>query len=171
MGKIRYDAYKNLGMKKEQEDLGTSLLIQGEFEYYKDLKELAYNKKEFYEDLKQKLKNGKNWKSKYVFIDIIYVENDFDEIMEYVRNNPTSIEAHAEKIKDQFYDEVIGMYKEHIKYGAEGSSNRKQYKGVCAIIKRYKKIAGKDNVKEIVSELKDKYAKRPAFIDELDKIK
>ena len=51
MGKIRYDAYKNLGMKKEQEDLGTSLLIQGEFEYYKDLKELAYNKKEFYEDL------------------------------------------------------------------------------------------------------------------------
>ena len=42
---------------------------------------------------------------------------------------------------------------------------------MCAIIKRYKKIAGKDNVKEIVSELKDKYAKRPAFIDELDKIK
>lgn len=169
--KIRYEAYKELSMKKEQQELGKELLIQGDFEYYKDIKELADNKKEFYDNLKQELKDSKDWRSKDVFISIIYDENDINEIMEYVRNNPSSIERHAEKLKDQFYDEVMDIYKQYIKFEAGHSTNRSHYKGVCAIIKRYKKIAGKDSAKELIIELKRLYVKRPAFIDELSKIK
>lgn len=169
--KIRYDAYKNLAMKKEQEELGRELLIQGDVEYYKDLKELADNKKEFYDDLKEELKNSKDWRSEQVLIDIIYRENDIDEIMDYVRNNKASIEKHVDAIKDKFYDEAIGIYKDYIKYEAERSNNRSHYKGVCAIIKRYKKIAGKGNAQEIINQLKEKYIRRPAFLDELGKIK
>ena len=91
--------------------------------------------------------------------------------MDYVRNSKASIEKHADAIKDKFYDETIGIYKDYIKYEAERSNNRSHYKGVCTIIKRYKKIAGKDNAQEIISQLRDKYAKRPAFVDELGKIK
>lgn len=169
--KIRYEAYKGLSMKKEQQELGKELLIQGDFEYYKDIKELVDNKKEFYDNLKQELKNNKGWRSEDVFITIIYEENDTNEIMEYVRNNPSTIEKHAEKLKDQFYDEVIDIYKQYIKFEAGRSTNRSHYKGVCGIIKRYKKIAGKDNAREIIIGLKSLYAKRPAFIDELSKIK
>ena len=49
----------------------------------------------------------------------------------------------AEKLKDEFYDEVIDIYKDYIN----------------------------DKAKVIINELKAKYVKRPAFIDELSKIK
>lgn len=169
--KIRYDAYKNLLMKKEQMELGKELLIQGDFEYYEDLKGVSDNKKEFYDTLREELKKSKDWRSRDVLIKVIYVENDLNELMEYVRNNKTSIEEHAEKLKDEFYDEVIEIYEDYIKFEAERSSNRSHYKGVCAIIKRYKKIAGKDKAEEIINELKIKYRKKPAFIDELSRIK
>lgn len=45
---IRYLAYKELSMKDDQRNLAKELLFQGEFEYYKELKELAEDKISFY---------------------------------------------------------------------------------------------------------------------------
>ncbi len=72
---------------------------------------------------------------------------------------------------DKFRDEVIEIYKKHIKSVASSSSNRKAYQGVCGMLKRYKKIAGKKNQEEMINELSVLYKKRPAFLDELSKIK
>jgi hypothetical protein len=46
-----------------------------------------------------------------------------------------------------------------------------QYKRVCKIIKRYKKIAGREKTKEIINVLGAIYRRRPAFLDEMGKIK
>lgn len=46
-------------------------------------------------------------------------------------------------LQDKFKDEVIEIYKKYIKIAANSSFNRRDYKGVCAILNRYKKIAGK----------------------------
>jgi len=91
--------------------------------------------------------------------------------MEFVRENPRSIEEYAEMLQEKFQDEVIAIYKKHIKAVASSSSNRREYQGVCGILKRYKKIAGKKNQEEIINELIALYRKRPAFVDELSKIK
>lgn len=44
---IRYSAYKELSLKDDQRNLAKELLLQGKFEYYKELKELAENKISF----------------------------------------------------------------------------------------------------------------------------
>ncbi|MGV8906207.1 MAG: hypothetical protein ACOH15_06395 [Acetobacterium sp.] len=78
-------------------------------------------------------------------------------------------------ILDRGYDyytdgNVIEIYKEHIKVAASFAKNRRDYQGVCGIIKRYKKMAGKQNQETIINELAAFYKKRPAFVDELSKI-
>lgn len=54
---------------------------------------------------------------------------------------------------------------------ASTSSNRRAYQGVYHKIKRYKKIAGKEKQEELINELMELYRKRPAFIEELERIR
>lgn len=168
---IRYSSYKELSLKDDQRNLAKELLFQGKFEYYKELKELAEDKISFYNNLKQELKAKEYWKSKSMFLQIILEEKDLDEIMGYVRENPTSIDSYAEILMDKFKDEVIEIYKKYIKFEASRAANRSHYNNVCGIIKKYKKIAGKESQTQIINELIALYRKKSAFLDELSKIK
>lgn len=169
--KIRYTAYKQLFMKAEQEKLAKELLFDGNFEYYRELKEIITGDKTlFYKSLIQELKKEKGWRSRDIYLKLIEEENDLDEIMAFVRENPRHIEEYAGKLTDRFTDEVIEIYKKYIKSEASSSSNRKEYQRVCGILKRYKRIAGKTNQDAIKNELMALYRKRPAFVDELYKI-
>jgi len=101
--KIRYTAYKELSLKEEQEKLAKELLFDGNFEYYKELKELVTeDEKVFYNCLKQELKKDKGWYGKSMYLKLIVEENDLDEIMEFVRENPRNIEEYAEMLVDKF---------------------------------------------------------------------
>ncbi|AGF57782.1 putative Zn finger protein [Clostridium saccharoperbutylacetonicum] len=168
---MRYKAYKELDLKDDQRNLAKELLFEGKFEYYKELKELAEDKISFYNNLKQELKVKEDWHSKSMFLQIILEEKDLNEIMDYVRDNPTSIDRYADILIDKFKDEVIEIYKKYIKFEASRASNRSHYKSVCAIIRKYKKIAGKQSQIPIVNELIALYRKKPAFLDELSRIK
>ncbi|MFB6468187.1 hypothetical protein ACE38V_15500 [Cytobacillus sp. Hz8] len=101
---------------------------------------------------------------------MIEQENDLEEMLGFVRDNPSYIESYAEKLVKHYKKEVIEIYKESIKLSARTSSKRKDYQGVCHQIMRYKKTAGKSKQMELINELMSLYKNRPAFIDELSKI-
>jgi hypothetical protein len=170
--KYRYEAYKFLSLKEEQQALAKELLMNGDFEYYQDLKELAAeNQDEFYANLKQELKMAKGWHKRRIFLKLIEEENDLEEMLEYVREHPSDIEDYAEKLSKHFKSEVIEIYKEFINAAARTASNRREYQGICKKIKNYKKLAGESKQEELINCLIGFYGKRPAFIDELSKIK
>ncbi|NFA43603.1 hypothetical protein EXM65_13690 [Clostridium botulinum] len=168
---MRYIAYEELGIKKEQETLAKELLFYGEFKYYKKLKELTEEDEGiFYNNLKQEIKNNRNLNRGNIYLKLILEENDLDELMVFLKSNPSEIEVYADKLIHKFKDDVIEIYKNFIMLSASHSSNRKNYQEVCKIIKRYRKISGKNYKEEIVNDLVKMYKKRPAFVDELMKI-
>lgn len=168
---IRYEAYKKLSLKAEQARLAKELLFDGQFEYYQELKDLnTGDEKEFYDELKSKLKEDTRWQAKNIYINLIEQEDDTDEIMAYVRENPQYVARYAELLKDKYADEVVAFYNNHIKSAAHSSSKRSAYQNVCSLIRRYKNIAGKDIAAELVNELLVLYKKKRAFVDELSKL-
>lgn len=174
--KVRYSAYKELAMKTEQIELARELLFDGNFDYYIELKELMNeNSKDFYNKLKSELKKSELTVNKYInkriFIELIEYENDLDEILQIVKEQPHKIEEYGDRLFIKFPDEVIKAYETFIKHNASIASKRKDYANACWDIKKYEKYAGKHRVIELVSLFKDLYKKRPAFIDELKKIK
>lgn len=171
--KFRYQAYRSLSLKEEQQKLAKELLLDGDFEYYHDLKELSADHfSEFYKDLKRELKTTANgWRAVHIFKKVIEEENDLDEMLQSVRDNPRYVEEYAEKLVKEHKEEVIKLYIAYIDSEARRSSNRRGYQEVCNIIRRFKKIAGKQKQAVIINQLKDIYRRRPAFIDELGKIK
>jgi len=168
---IRYEAYKKLSLKAEQARLAKELLFDGQFEYYQELKDLNNgDEKEFYDELKSKLKEDTRWQAKNIYINLIEQEDDTDEIMAYVRENPHYIVRYAELLKDNYADEVDELYSNHIRSAAHSSSKRSAYQDVCGLIRRYKNIVGKDNTAELVNELLVLYKKKRAFVYELSKL-
>jgi len=169
--RIRYDAYKKLSLKAEQARLAKELLFDGNFEYYQELKALNIeDETTFYSKLKTSLKNDQRWQVKNMYVKLIEQEQDSEEIMAYVKENPAYIVKYAELLKGNYPDEVVVLYRNHIRAVSKDSSKRSAYQDVCALIRRYKKIAGKDDATELVNELLILYKRRPAFVDELRKI-
>jgi uncharacterized Zn finger protein len=170
--KFRYAAYKSLLLKEEQQRLAKELFLTGEFEYYQDLKELTSESHEiFYTNLKQEIKIQNGRHNSHLLLQLIEEENDQEELLEFVRNDPGYVENYAEKLLQPYKEEVITIYGEFIKTIASTSSNRREYQEVCYKITRFKKIAGKTKQMELIDELMGLYGRRPAFIDELEKIK
>ena len=154
--KYRYKALKSLSLKEEQNILAKELFFNGDFDYYQDLKKLAANQSEFYTNLKLELKKEKGWHASSLFLKLIEEENDLEEILKFVKDNPIYIEDYAEKLVKPFEEDTIEIYTNFIKSTASTSSNRRDYQGVCHKLTRY--------------EFKVLYRRRPAFIDELGKI-
>lgn len=170
--KIRYTAYKELQNKEEQAKLAKEILFHGNFEYYKELKELhKENVDEFYNKLKEEIKSNGRMYTGGIYVEIILEENDLDELMEFVRNNPRDIELYADKLISKFSDEVVDIYYSYIKEKANYSFNRSAYRYVCEMLKRYKKIAGEKKQIQLKNELSALYKKRKAFLDELSKMR
>lgn len=169
---IRYAAYKELSYKEEQFALAMELFLDGKFEYYQEMKELTTDDQVvFYNHIKKELKKRKDWFAQSLYLQLIEEENDVVEIMEFVQKHQNYVEQYAELLIGHDKKKVIKIYRNYIKEEAKASSNRKAYQRICGKIKRFKKFAGVDIQQELISELKELYKRRPAFVDELNKLK
>ena len=98
---------------------------------------------------------------------ILIEEGLTERLLEYCRSNIREIENLYPHLINEYYDEVEQLFAEHIREEAARSGSRSHYKQVCGTIRRYKKLFGQEKAAQIVLELKNRYRRRPAFIDEL----
>lgn len=164
--KWRYKAYKQLKSYEEQMKIGCELLVGGDFEYYWELKELAEEKTAFYEEVKLELAE----KNVRMYVQLIEAENDVDAILEYVREHTSSVERYLQYLMASHEEEAIQLFSRHVKEQSEYACNRQQYKEVCQVLKRFRKVAGQEAQMKLAEELKQTYKNRPAFLDELGKL-
>ncbi|THF72617.1 SWIM zinc finger family protein [Cohnella fermenti] len=170
--RLRYEAYREMPLRNERIELAGELVLSGEYGYYKEWKQLAGDKfGSLYETLKQSLKEKRSWRLERAFLSLLEEENDLDELMAYVREYPSAVETYAAKLKERFGDEIIQLYETRILQAASESSNRSDYKEVCAKLDGYKKIAGSDRLQALIGKLRAEYGRRAAFMDELSKLK
>lgn len=166
----RYIAYKALSLHAEQQSLAKDLFMSGEFEYYFELKQLAADPKQLYIQLKKELKSQSGWQIKSLFQQLILEEDDVDELLLYVKNNPREIEEYADYLVKTYPKETETIYRMYIVKIAANATNRRQYRKICQIILDYVNIVGKQFKSSIIDELQNTYKRKPAFIDELSKI-
>lgn len=167
----RYQVYEKLGDIERQRSLAYELVTKyNEYKDYERLKKLYSSEEweEVFENLLSELGKGH---SRGLYLTIITEERMEDRILAYAKAKPSSIVELYPYLIDNHLSEVNDLFVGMIMYDAEEASERRKYKEVCKDIKKYKNACGETNSRKLIEKLMSKYPRRPAFLDELKKIK
>jgi hypothetical protein len=166
----RYQTYEYLGDVEKQRELAKELLYGNDFKYYSKLKKL-YSENKWEEVLDEIVAEFQ--KQPYqvdAYLSILKAENLSKQILEYCNSRISNITKLYPYLIECYFDEVNRLFITYIQKATEEASDRKKYKNICALIKTYKKACGSIHSQKLIVELKERYKRRPAFIDELEKI-
>ncbi|MBV7508395.1 hypothetical protein KW850_24565 [Bacillus sp. sid0103] len=167
----RFQAYELLGDIEQQKQLARELLFKNEFSYYLKLKEL-YAASEWEATLKKIVADfNKMDNQPSAYLSILKEENLTAELLKYCQNYLPAITDLYPYLIKEYLEEVNDLFINYIEYAAEEATDRKKYRTVCSIIKTYKKACGTVQSHKLIGKLREKYKRRPAFIEELGKIR
>ncbi len=167
----RYRAYQLANRIDEQRELALDFILDGSYDFYSELKE-TYSADEWagvYPQIILSLESQGRFYND-IYTRILIEEGERAKLLEYVKQNPWSVGAYYEHLLPAFKEEVYGIFLENIERTAAGASNRGGYQRVCDIIRDLIKAGGNDQAQEIKQTLYNRYARRPAFRDELSRI-
>jgi len=167
----RFAAYEKLGDKKNQRQLAYDFVMKGEFDYYTKLKNL-YSDEQWQillEDLLDKFEKAAYQPD--IYVRIIIEENMTERILHYCQRHPEKVMQLYKYLVKDYMSELNDIFMSFIRCSASKASNRKDYKRVCGIINLYQETCGEINAHRLISEMRQTYPRRSAFMDELTKIK
>jgi hypothetical protein len=169
--KYRLQAYEELGDIRGQRKLMLEFLYNNEHDYYLKLKKLYQPDewREIQEEILDTFRNQSYPPSAY--LKILKIENMKEELLEYCRAHLSSIQDLYPFLMEDYFEEVNELFIKYIEMEAEQARDRRKYKNVCSMIQTYKKACGEVQAQRVINQLKQKYQRRPAFIDELGKLK
>lgn len=167
---LRFEAYEKVGRESDMIDLAFDLAASGKEEYYQLLKEVvpAEAWPETVESLLSQLGGG-YWQQT-LYVNILINEGMTEKLLDHCRSNLHEIETLYPHLIEQHPHEVNEVFISYIYHLIQSANGRKQYKGACSKIKKFKKALGAEAAASLIEEIKFTYPKRPALLDELAKI-
>lgn len=165
--KYRYEAYKLSGQIELQRLMGEELVLAGESIYYQQLKE-TYSSADWrtvYKSILEKLEKDR-WPGE-IYTMILIEEHKTGKLLDYIRIQPSSVEDYYMHLIQEYPLEVKELFQSHIEAAANRANNRRHYQDVCRIIEVFGQACGKEEASQMILRLKQKYPRKPAFLDEL----
>jgi hypothetical protein len=167
----RYEIYELLQDIISQKELGRAFALDGEFDYFKKLKGL-YTKAEWPGVLADLIENlEKKPYTSQAYIDICVHEHLDERLLELCRERPNHLAELYPHLVPQYAEELAPLFTARIVSGAKAAGGRNEYHSVCELIGHYIKACGKQGAETLIAELRETYRRRPAFVDELERIK
>lgn len=169
--KYKYEIYKEQNDIEKLKNLAIRLIERNKIEYYYDLKKiLGNNWKKSYENIIQKFEKN-YFINPETYARILVEEKDFERLLKFVQKNPIYINSNYKYIIHKYPKEVNEIFFKYIKVRSKNANNRSHYKSICSEIKSYKKLSNMIITKKIIDYLMEENKRKPAFIDELRKLK
>ena len=167
---FRYAVYEQLKDVHAQKSLAMEFVLNGDCEYFKKLKAL-YADDEWPNVLQNILEQAKDNNRNDIYAKIVIHENLKLRLLEYCKKNIHTIVAHYMHLLPDYQNDISMIFVKYITECAEHADNRRRYHEIGKLIKLHKKACGNAEAYALRDELTAKYPRRPAFLDELNKIK
>ncbi|MDR1541914.1 MAG: SWIM zinc finger family protein [Clostridiales bacterium] len=162
---IRYSICERMGDKLSQITLAREFLTAGNFIYFPKLKAL-HSEEDWPKELDKLLEILKGG----IYERVLVAEDLKPMIMERCRQNIWRVPDLYMHLIPDYKNELNPLFLQLIKQRAAFVSDRSGYREVCEIIGCYRRACGEAPVLALVGELFVTYRKRPAFVDELNKV-
>ncbi len=168
----RLQVYEGLEDIEKQKEILLEFVFANEYESYNKLKELytPVEWKDAVENIFNTFETADTGYLPNIYVYIAKTEDRSDKILFYCEESPISILELYPYLLGDYRDKAEKLFTTYLKKEAEEATDRKMYRSVCRKLEAYKNAFGEDKFQTIVAELKKTYERKPAFINELDKI-
>ncbi|NBC66342.1 MAG: hypothetical protein GVY07_11905 [Bacteroidetes bacterium] len=105
--------------------------------------------------------------------EIFVQEKMWAELLEYLKKNPdlNLLRRYESFIKETALDEIFELYEQLIRQNLKHNTGRRYYREVCKTLNHVWQLGAKKEVEQLTRELSELYSNRPAFLDEVNKLK
>ena len=165
-----YDIYKTANNTEKQIAQAKKLLLMGNEKFWDVLKQIykehdAWN--ENYESLLDELKNSKRT---VCYRSVLISENEKKRLLDDVMENPYDLFYYGKYLVKDYPEQVYELCYKEISESCAQAKDRREYKKITKNIAQLIKWKGNDTAKSLIEELKQRYPRRPALLDELEKV-
>jgi hypothetical protein len=148
--------------------------FHNELDYYEELKKLIPKEKweDFVENLLSEITNARGYGKRELVLKIFIAEKMWPRLLAFVKNNVGLEQLHyyEKYLLDDYRDEIVGLYISGIQEYLKNSVGRKYYKRAAKHIKHIKLLGSLEKANQLKTQLMEKYANRPALLEEFAKI-
>ena len=167
---ILYDIYVAAGDTDKQIEQARKLLLFGNEKFWEILKHI-YKKagtwEEKYPELLDELKSSKK---SVCYRSVLISENEKQRLLDDVIEKPYDLFHYGKYLVMNYPEQIYSLcYKEIIDNCAQ-ARDRREYKKVTKQISQLIKWNGGNTARKLIAELKQTYPRRPALIEELEKV-
>ena len=101
---------------------------------------------------------------------VLISENEKKRLLEDVMENPYDLFYYGKYLVKEYPEQVYELCYKEISESCAQAKDRREYKKITKNIAQLIKWKGKDTAKFVIKELKQTYPRRPALLDELEKV-
>lgn len=166
-----YQTHQALGNKEAMRAIAFPLAVEGNMEFYVELKTL-YSRKEWPEILRDLLLSFDEMPNyPYWYPTEMIEEQQWAALLRYCQKNPETIESYARYLIQDYREEIKNLFMQKITEKARTVANRSHYQALRQTLQNFKNLGFLEEVESIITQLKELYPKRRALHEELAKIK
>ena len=166
-----YDIYKTANNRgKSKSAQSKKLLLMGNEKFWGVLKQIykkcgAWN--ENYESLLDELKNSRRT---VCYRSVLISENEKKRLLEDVMENPYDLFYYGKYLVGEYPSRYMSLCYKEISESCAQAKDRREYKKITKNIAQLIKWKGNDTAKSLIEELMQRYPRKPALLDELEKV-
>lgn len=165
-----YDIYRTGNNREKQIAQAKKLLLMGNEKFWDVLKQIykacgTWN--ENYESLLDELKDSKRT---VCYRSVLISENEKKRLLEDVMENPYDLFCYGKYLVKEYPEQIYELCYKEISESCAQAKDRREYKKITKNIAQLIKWKGNDTAKSLIEELKQRYPRKPALLDELEKV-
>ncbi|MBW7874903.1 MAG: hypothetical protein H3C47_02815 [Candidatus Cloacimonetes bacterium] len=168
---LLFEVYTQSDNRLGQIELARDLLVaKQDTKYYPILKNLLIEKGTWQSVYPALLLDISKKLPSHLYMEILSKEQELDILLEQVKSDPGQIFAYGKQLSVKFPQETYALCLDQIRMEAVEANTRPKYTTVCNKIKKLFEFKGVAEAQSIITELKAKYPRRPAMVEELNTI-
>lgn len=167
---LLYDIYHDWGRRDKQLRQAQMLAQSGDQKFYQVTKTLLTEDGRWEQERPKLLEALKEKLPVYSYMNLLAKEGEAALLMEQVRLSPGSVFQYGAALAPQYGEEIFDLCSAMIRRESENVGNRKDYQNLCAMLYFLADFGAAAEVRKLIGELRQRYPRRPALIDELGKI-
>ena len=162
----------------------TSSTVSNVIKNWEEVQKVYNETKGYYDKLKSLLIEQGIWSAEYPallrncerilpsskYMEILELEQEYALLLDQLKEHPEQIYRFGQLLSEKYPAVICTIFIGQIDREAEAAYGRDRYREVCAHISRFAESGYAAEAKSLTAAYKEKYRRKPAFVDELKKI-